>query len=87
MKTKEIPFENLTAGFLMEFQQDGGKGIVDGDKRVLRIIPEEVVDDEVVDDLERKPTESPYLASLMLYFNILVVFQAILKCDAGGIKK
>jgi len=55
MKTKEIRLENLTVGFLMEFQQDGGKGIIDGDKRVLRIISE-----EVADDLERNSEETPY---------------------------
>jgi hypothetical protein len=44
MKVKEVPFENLTIAFLMELEQNGGKGIVDGDKRVLRIISEELVD-------------------------------------------
>jgi hypothetical protein len=44
MKVEEVPFENLTLEELMELAQNGAKAIVDGDKRVVRIIPEGLVD-------------------------------------------
>jgi len=44
MKLKEIPLENLTVGALMELQRHGVKGIIDGDKKVLRIIWENELD-------------------------------------------
>lgn len=38
MKLKEIPFENLTVGMLRQSKQDGIIAIVDGDKKVFRIV-------------------------------------------------
>ncbi len=38
MKVKQIPFKNLTVGALMELQKSGVTGIVDGDKKVIRIM-------------------------------------------------
>jgi len=38
MKLKEIPFENLTVGMLRQSKQDGMIAIVDGDKKVFRIV-------------------------------------------------
>lgn len=39
MRAKKIPLEKLTVGTLMRLKQDGLKGIIDGDERVLRIMP------------------------------------------------
>jgi len=44
MKVNEIPLEDLTMGGLMELQRHGVKGIIDGDKRVFRIIWEDGLD-------------------------------------------
>jgi hypothetical protein len=44
MKAKEIPLQNITVAALMELQRHGVKGIIDGDKRVLRIIWENGLD-------------------------------------------
>jgi len=44
MKAKEIPLGNLTIGALMELQRHGVKGIIDGDKKVFRIIWEDELD-------------------------------------------
>ncbi len=44
MKVEEIPLENLAVGVLMELQRYEVKGIIDGDKKVLRVIWEEEVD-------------------------------------------
>ena len=44
MKTKEIPLQNLTVAALMELQRHGVKGIINGDKRVLRIVWENGLD-------------------------------------------
>jgi len=38
MKLKEIPFGNLTVGMLRQSKQDGMIAIVDGDKKVFRIV-------------------------------------------------
>jgi len=38
MTVKQIPFKNLTVGALMELRRKGVKGIVDGDKKVIRIM-------------------------------------------------
>jgi len=38
MTVKQIPFKNLTVGALMELEKRGVQGIVDGDKKVIRII-------------------------------------------------
>ena len=74
MTVKEIPFENLTVGFLAEFQQDGGKGIIDGDKKVLQIISQ-----KVVDALEANSEESLYFPFGLTLLYLSVVFQAILR--------
>jgi len=44
MKVKEIPLGDLTIGALMELQRHGVKGIIDGDKKVFRIIWEDELD-------------------------------------------
>jgi hypothetical protein len=44
MKAKEIPLQNLTVAALMALQRHGVKGIIDGDKRVLRIVLENGLD-------------------------------------------
>lgn len=44
MKVEEVPFENLTLEELMELAQNGARAIVDGDKRVVRIVPEGLVE-------------------------------------------
>ena len=54
MKVKEIPVENLTLEGLMELLQGGVKGIVDGDKRVLRSVLRSI-SEELVAALETKP--------------------------------
>jgi hypothetical protein len=38
MKAKQIPFKDLTVGALMELQKSGVRAIVDGDKKVIRIM-------------------------------------------------
>ncbi len=38
MKVKQIPFKNLTVGDLIELRRSGVQGIVDGDKKVIRIM-------------------------------------------------
>lgn len=38
MKVKRIPLRKLTVGTLTKLKQDGTKGIIDGDEKVLRII-------------------------------------------------
>jgi len=55
MKVEEVAFENLTVEELMELAQNGAKAIVDGDKRVVQIIP-----DGLVDAIERK-AEAPFI--------------------------
>jgi len=55
MKIEELPFENLTVEELMELVQNGAKAIVDGDKRVVQIIP-----DGLVDAIKRK-AEAPFI--------------------------
>jgi len=37
MKVKEIPFKSPAVGALMKLQQDGLKGIVDGDKKFFAL--------------------------------------------------
>jgi len=44
VKVKEIPLGDLTVGGLMELQRHGVKGIIDGDKKVFRIIWEGELD-------------------------------------------
>jgi len=44
MKVEEVPFENLTIEELMELAQNGARAIVDGDKKVFRIMPRRSVD-------------------------------------------
>ena len=44
MKVEEVPFENLTLEELMRLAQNGAKAIVDGDKRVVRITPQGLVE-------------------------------------------
>jgi len=44
MKVEEVAFENLTVEELMELAQNGAKAIVDGDKKVLRMIREDELD-------------------------------------------
>jgi len=44
MKVIEIPFEKLTLGLLNELQQDGVEGIMDGDKKALRLTSVYIVD-------------------------------------------
>jgi len=44
MKLKETPFEDLTVGMLRQFGQDGMIAVVDGDKKVFRIMPRRAVD-------------------------------------------
>jgi hypothetical protein len=38
MKVKQIPFKNLTVGDLMELRKSGVRAVVDGDKKVIRIM-------------------------------------------------
>ena len=54
MKVKEIPVENLTLEGLMELLQGGVKGIVDGDKRVLRSVLR-TISEELVAAWETNP--------------------------------
>ena len=54
MKVKEIPVEHLTVEGLMELLQGGVKGIVDGDKRVLRSTLRSI-SEELVAALKTKP--------------------------------
>ncbi len=39
IKVRKIPLRKLTVGTLMKLKQDGIKVIIDGDEKVLRIIP------------------------------------------------
>ena len=55
MKVEEVPFENLTVEELVELAQNGAKAIVDGDKRVVRIVPQ-----GLVDGIKRK-AEAPFI--------------------------
>jgi hypothetical protein len=37
MKMLEIPFTNITVGFLKELQENGMVGVVDGDKKTVQL--------------------------------------------------
>jgi hypothetical protein len=53
-KVRQIPFKDLTVGALMELRKSGVRAIVDGDKRVIRIISQSSVQGTRVRKLKAK---------------------------------
>jgi hypothetical protein len=44
IKVLEIPFENVTAQFLEELKKHGLEGVIDGDKKSLKLISVRIID-------------------------------------------
>ena len=58
MKVIEIPFENVTSEFLEELKNHGLQGVVDGDRKILKVVSVRIIDVMVRDSKISFPSKN-----------------------------